>query len=305
MNLKYRAALAAAVYGMAALGMTAPALAKNVQHAPLTAAGVLEASSPGEWRSPDPANMLYLELASGRVVIELAPEFAPAHVANIRTLVRAGYFDGAVVVRAQDNYVVQWSRTAEAPGPTGEAKLSLPGEYSRATGEDMPFTPVPDADSYAPETGFSGGFPAARDTASGTAWLVHCYGMVGAGRGMAPDSGSGAELYAVTGHAPRHLDRNVTLVGRVISGIERLSILPRGGGPLGFYERADERTAIISARMAADLPVAKRMAIELLRTDSASFAALIEARRSRREEWFIEPTGRIEVCNVPLPTRAP
>lgn len=305
MNLKYRATCTAAVCGMATLGMTAQVPAEGAPQAPLTAAGVLEASSPAEWRRPEPADTLYLELASGRVVIELAPQFAPAHVANIKTLVRAGYFDSAVVVRAQDNYVVQWGRTEEAPGPTGEAKSSLPGEYSRAIGEDMPFTPVPDADSYAPETGFSGGFPVARDVSSGTAWLVHCYGMVGAGRGMAPDSGSGAELYAVTGHAPRHLDRNVTLVGRVISGIERLSVLPRGSGPLGFYESAEEHVAIHSARMAADVPVAERTAIELLRTDSASFTALIEARRSRREEWFIEPTRRIEVCNVPLPTRTP
>lgn len=293
----------AMICGLAALAASCPASGEDA--APLTMAGVLEASTPAEWRRPDPLNTLYLELASGRVVIELAPAFAPAHVANIKALVQAGYFDGAVVLRSQDNYVVQWGRTEGNPGPTGDAQRALPGEYSRALGEDMPFTPVPDADPYAPQTGFSGGFPVARDPATGTAWLVHCYGMVGAGRGMAPDSGSGAELYAVTGHAPRHLDRNVTLVGRVIAGIERLSVLPRGSGPLGFYETAAEHVPIVSARLAADVPAAERTDIELLRTDSASFAALIEARRVRREEWFIEPTGRIEVCNVPLPTRTP
>ena len=105
------------------------------------------------------------------------------------------------------------------------------------------------------------------------------------------------------GHSPRHLDRNVTLVGRVLSGIERLSVLPRGTGPLGFYESEEAYVPIVAARLAADVPEEQRTRIELLRTDSASFAALIEARRTRREDWFIEPTGRIEVCNVPLPSR--
>lgn len=277
--------------------------ADEEREAPRTMAEVLEAASPGEWRTPAPEDTVYLELATGRVVIELAPAFAPRHVANIRTLVRAGYFDGSAIVRSQDNYVVQWGRTESDPGDPGEAKASLPGEYSRPIRSDLSFTPLPDPDSYAPETGFSGGFPVARDPRSGTAWLIHCYGMVGAGRGLAADSGSGAELYTVIGHAPRHLDRNVTLVGRVIAGIERLSVLPRGTGPLGFYESPEEFVPIATARLAADTPPAERTAIEMLRTDSASFAAVIRARRERHEAWFLEPTGRIEVCNVPLPTR--
>lgn len=275
------------------------------EQAPPTMAEVLESAPDGHWRTPDPESTVYFELGSGRVVIELAPAFAPNHVANIRALVRAGYFDGAMVVRSQDNYVVQWARTEEASGGTGDAEPSLPGEYARPIGDDLTFTALPDPDSYAPRTGFSAGFPAARDPATGRTWLVHCYGMVGAGRGMASDSGSGAELYTVIGHAPRHLDRNVTLVGRVISGIEHLSVLPRGTGPLGFYEDPEMRVPILRARVAADVPAAERTRIELLRTDSPSFTALIEARRTRREEWFIEPTGRIEVCNVPLPTRTP
>jgi len=275
------------------------------EKAPPTMAEVLAAAPDGDWRAPDPENTVYFEFGSGRVVIELAPAFAPNHVRNIRALVRAGYFDGALVVRSQDNYVVQWGRTEEAPGGTGDAKPSLPGEYARPIGDDLTFTPLPDPDSYAPRTGFSAGFPAARDPATGKTWLVHCYGMVGAGRGMAADSGSGAELYTVIGHAPRHLDRNVTLVGRVISGIENLSVLPRGTGALGFYEDLEVLVPILRARVAADVPVGERTRIQLLRTDSPSFTALIEARRTRREEWFIEPTGRIEVCNVPLPTRTP
>ena len=128
--------------------------------------------------------------------------------------------------------------------------------------------------------------------------------MVGAGRDNAADSGGGTELYAVIGHAPRHLDRNVTLLGRVVQGIEQLSTLPRGTGALGFYEQAKQRVPLRRVRIVADLPAAQRPALEALRTDTTTWAAYVDARRNRHEEWFIEPTGQIEVCNVPLPIRA-
>ncbi len=272
----------------------------------LTSAEILATAPASDWRTPDPDNTLYLELATGRVVIELAPSFAPNHVANIKTLARERYFDGLAIVRAQDNYVVQWGDPAEDEAkkkPLGSALATLPGEFAHA--DDLPFVALPDRDIYAPATGFSLGFPAARDASAGKTWLTHCYGMVGVGRDNAPDSGGGKELYVVIGHAPRHLDRNVTLVGRVIKGIELLSTLPRGTGALGFYEKPQQYVPIKSIRIAADVPQSERTSIELLRTDTPTFAAFVESRRNRREEWFIDPVGHVEVCNVPLPARTP
>lgn len=272
----------------------------------LTSAEILAATTPSDWRAPDPDNTIYLELATGRVVIELAPSFAPNHVANIKTLAREKYFDGLAIVRAQDNYVVQWGDPAEDEAkkkPLGSALATLPGEFAHA--DDLPFVALPDRDVYAPETGFSQGFPAARDTSAGKMWLTHCYAMVGVGRDNAPDSGGGKELYVAIGHAPRHLDRNVTLVGRVIKGIELLSTLPRGTGALGFYEKPEQYVPIKSIRIAADVPESARTPIELLRTDTPTFAAYVESRRNRREEWFIDPVGHVEVCNVPVPARTP
>jgi peptidylprolyl isomerase len=135
------------------------------------------------------------------------------------------------------------------------------------------------------------------------AWLVHCYGMVGAGRDNDVDSGGGTELYVVIGQAPRHLDRNVTLLGRVVRGMELLSVMPRGSGALGFYEKPAERTPVRSLRVAADVPEGERTPLEVLRTDTATFAAYVEARRNRHEEWFKVPAGRIDVCNIPVPAR--
>src|SRR4029077_9343656 len=137
----------------------------------------------------------------------------------------------------------------------------------------------------------------------GRAWLIHCYGMVGAGRGNDVDSGGGTELYAVIGHAPRHLDRNVTLLGRVVQGMELLSALPRGTGALGFYEKPEQRVPIKSVRLAAEMPAAERTNLEVLRTDSQTFTDLVESRRNRRDDWYKVPAGKIDLCNVPIPAR--
>ena len=274
--------------------LAAPAFGAD---APKSLDEILAASPVTDWQALDPRNTLYMDLPAGRVVIELVPDFAPQTAANIRALAHAHYFDGAFIVRAQDNYVVQWARDEKSPAV--KVNVTGRGEFERT--RDVAFTPLPDPDSYAAETGFASGFPAARDAQH--AWLVHCYGMVGAGRDNAADSGTGAELYAVIVQAPRHLDRNITLVGRVVQGMELLSVMPRGTGPLGFYTKPEQRTKIVSMHLAADLPPAQRLDLEALRTDSATFHTIVEARRNRREPWFFRPANRIDVCNVPLPVR--
>ncbi len=270
-------------------------------------ADVLAASKSTDWRLLDPENTLYLELPRGRVVIELAPDFASNHVANVKALAREHYFDGLAILRVQENYVVQWGDPeAEKPDRARQilhAKRTLPAEFERALDPALPFTRLPDGDVYAPEVGFSGGFPVARDPKSGKMWLVHCYGMVGAGRDNPTDSGGGTELYVVIGQAPRQLDRNVTLLGRVVQGMELLTVLPRGTGALGFYEKAEQRLPIKAIQVAADVPVAERTELEIIRTDTPTFQALIESRRNRHEEWFHVAAGRIDVCNVPIPVR--
>ncbi|HEV7610308.1 MAG TPA: peptidylprolyl isomerase [Steroidobacteraceae bacterium] len=263
---------------------------------------VLAASSQADWRALDPDNTLYVELPGGRVVIELAPSFAPLHVANIKTLTRAHYFDALSIIRVQDNYVAQWGDPENRhPLPAGIGKVAA--EFDSVIPAQMPFARLPDGDVYAPEVGFSQGLPVARDPALRRTWLAHCYGMVGVGRDLDVESGSGAELYVVIGHSPRHLDRNVALVGRVLKGMELLSGLPRGGAEMGFYTKTEAPIPIKSIRVAADVPKQERSNLEVIRTDSAAFAALIESRRNRPEDFFKVPAGHIELCNVPIPVR--
>ncbi len=271
-------------------------------HRAPTAAEVLAASTASDWRALDPQNTLYLELSSGRVVIELMPEFAPHHVANVLALTRGRYYDGLAIVRSQDNYVVQWG-DPDGKKSVGAAHRTLPAEFERPL-RGLSVVRLPDPDTYAPEVGFVDDFPVAADPASGRAWLVHCYGMVGAGRDTDVDSGGGTELYVVIGQAPRHLDRNVTLLGRVVSGMERLSVMPRGTGALGRYEHPEQYAPLSSMRVAAEVPPAQRTNLEVLRTDTPTFLAYLEARRNRHEDWFKVPAGHVDVCNIPLPVRA-
>jgi peptidylprolyl isomerase len=284
----------------AAQGTNATAPAETA-HRPMTTADVISSSTAADWRPLDPQNTLYMDLPAGRVIIELNAEFAPHHAANIIALAREGYYNGTAIVRSQDNYVVQWA-DPDGKRPIKNAQKTVAAEFER-TARGISFTPLVDPDTYAPEVGFTDGFPTARDPKFGRAWLVHCYGMVGAGRDNDVDSGGGTELYVVTGHAPRHLDRNVTLVGRVVQGMDLLSALPRGTGALGFYEKPDQRVPIRTIRVAADVPASQRTELEVLRTDTPTFTAYVEARRNRREEWFKVPAGHVDVCNVPIVVR--
>jgi peptidylprolyl isomerase len=264
--------------------------------APLSPTDIVAQAPASDWRSLDPANLLVMRLASGTAMIELAPDFAPRTVANVKRLAHEHYFDGGWIVRSQDNYVVQWSQD----GDKAKAEAKHPGYAEFEQPRRASFRPLPDPDAYAAQAGFDGDFPAASDGAR--EWLVHCYGMVGVGRDTPPASGSGIDLYAVNGQAPRHLDRNITLVGRIVSGMELLSSLPRGTGPLGFYDKPAQRTRILSIGLASETPGAPRL--QVLKPDSASFRAYGEARRNRRDAWFARPAGHVDVCNIPVPVRA-
>lgn len=158
-------------------------------------------------------------------------------------------------------------------------------------------------DSYAEFVQFEKGWPLGVEGNGPDTrfWPVHCYGMVGVGRDMSPDTGTGAELYTVIGQAPRHLDRNIALVGRVIEGMEYLSSLPRGHGPLGLYEKPEQRVPIASIRLGNEVPGLP--AYQYLSTESGAFAKYADARANRRDPFFIVPAGGVDICNVPVPIR--
>ena len=291
-----------------ALAVPAASAQESGPAKPRTTQEILDASLPSDWRTPDPANTLYMDLEAGRIVIELVPAFAPRHVANIRTLAKEGFWDGTSIYRSHDNFVVQFGdadgEDAAKAKPLGSAERKLPAEFER-NARGLPFHALPDRDGWAAEVGFAEGFPAARDGAEGKAWMTHCYGALGAGRNLEADSSIGAELYVVTGQSPRQLDRNITVVGRVLQGMELLSAIPRGPAPMGFYEDPALRTPIKAIRLASEVPAAGRERIEVLRTDTPTFDAMVESRRNRRDDFYKRPAGHIDLCNIAIPVRTP
>ena len=155
-------------------------------------------------------------------------------------------------------------------------------------------------DAYSRLSGISvDGWPIAGD---GThSWIAHCYGTVGVARDDAPDTGTGAELFMPLGGSARRLDRNYTIVGRVIDGARHLSALPRSTAKMGVYESAAERTPILWMRLASDMPEGERPHYLYRAADNARFAAMIAAKENPQPP-MVAPGG-VDVCDVPLEVR--
>ena len=294
------APLLAALLAQAAAA-PAPAGAPAAAAAPLPS-DPLEA----DWQAIPDDEILVMTLAGGhRVAIRLAPRYAPAHVANIRKLAAARWWDGTGVYRVQDNYVAQWGggddKTALPPGVVENP----PAEYEWPGFDAVAAFRFAKPDSYAVKTGVSAdGWPLANYGA--TSSLTHCYSMVGVARDLAPSTGSGAELYTVIGHAPRALDRNIAIVGRVVEGMQWLSSLPRGTADLGVYAPGEAHMPIVSVRLASQLPATERPRYQVRATGNPRFAAWIKARENRSGPFFTVPAGGVDVCNaLPAVRRAP
>jgi cyclophilin family peptidyl-prolyl cis-trans isomerase len=290
-----------------------------------------------DWVAIAPSDLMVMNLAADakgkprRVIIQLMPPpFSQGWIGNIRKLAAAQWWDGTSINRVQDNYVVQWGDATEKKAmPMGLVAVSEANYVAKPSAtmvrvrneelagfkkmmkqmiENSDWEEVrersarpPFGDLYAQATGLYSGWPYGADLDDRLVWPIHCYGMVGVGRDMPPNTGTGAELYTVIGHAPRHLDRNIALVGRVIEGIEHLSSLPRGTGALGFYEKAEERVPILSVRIGSEVNDVPRF--EYLSTESVTFAHYADARANRRDPFFIKSAGGADICNIPVPVR--
>ena len=307
-------AAAPAVYAQA----SAAQAAGRAKPSPLAPSEIVAAAPKGDWTAIPASDLLVMDLAPDpkgkprRVVIQLMPPpFSAGWIGNIRTLAKAHWWDGMTINRVQDNYVVQWGdpnaddKVKAKALPVGLATMAE-SRYTMARRKPrMPANSHADTmlrrDPFAPAASLQDGWPVALNKTR--QWPVHCYGMVGVGRDLSPNTGTGAELYVVIGHAPRHLDRNIALVGRVIEGIEYLSSLPRGHGGLGFYdlEQGDEQVTITSIHPGGE--VTGLPAYEYLSTESASFAKYADARANRRDAFFIRPAGGADICNIPVPVR--
>lgn len=263
------------------------------------------------WRAVDPENLLLIEVPYGTVAVELAPAFAPNHVARMKELARAGHYDAdASFYRVIEGFVAQGGvapafETKEEEEAFDDGAPEIAAELSRPMGADVTFTPLGSPDLFAPETGHAGGFAAARDPEDATVWLAHCPGAIAMARGEGADTGS-SHFYVVLGE-PRYLDRNLTIFGRVIDGMDLIQKLNRGDRVIdnGVIPDPEKRDPILSMRVAADLPAETRPAFEVMRTDSEAFEAHKRSLRVRDAAFFVrKPPEVLDVCQVPAPVRA-
>lgn len=260
------------------------------------------AQEDGSWRNLDPANTVYLELPDGEVIIELNPDFAPLTVAQFKRLVGAGFYDGLGFYRVIGGFVAQGGDGSDMAAP--HEVPGLPAEFERAWSDELSFVSVQKPDMFAAETGFIDGFAAARNMEQKKVWLTHCPGVVAMARNNAPDTGS-SDFYIVIGQAPRYLDRNLTIFGRVVDGMEVVQRIIRGTVEAnGMIPDGAPRTGIIRARLGSDLPPAERAELQIADTNSSTFQDVLATRRVRGKPFFHhKPPEVLDVCQVPVATR--
>ncbi|MBV1798408.1 peptidylprolyl isomerase [Siccirubricoccus sp. G192] len=183
-----------------------------------------ETPAPGQ--TPEPAaaptnaggeDTLILELKDGNVTIELLPDLAPRHVERIKTLVRAGFYDGTVFHRVIEGFMAQGGDpTGTGTGGAREqGHADLPAEFSP---------------------------PSKARFQRGTCGMA---------RAQNPDSAN-SQFFIMFAPAPS-LDGQYTIWGRVVSGMEAVDKIKRGSGGNGIVQGPDK---LLRARIAADAAAA-------------------------------------------------
>ncbi|WP_265569361.1 peptidylprolyl isomerase [Sphingomicrobium nitratireducens] len=270
---------------------------------PRTPADPVMEAPDSAWQEISPEDLVVMDVDGKRVVIQLAPAFAPSHVANVRTFARSGYWDGATVYRVVDNWVTQWGvggnpayEEEDKPLPEGAIEAP-PADYSRPLSK-TDITPLGSSDSFSAMAGFENGWPVAVHV-DGSVSPTYCYGYVGVARGADPDTGSGSELFAIIGTPARRLDRNYALVGRVIDGMENLSALPRGTDRMGVYAEGQRQVPIGRVTVMADLPEGERTRYRMMPEGSPSFAEYVYL--TRHNVHYGRGTSGADICSVRVP----
>ena len=251
------------------------------------------------WREVDPDRLVFVETSAGDFAIELNPLFAPATVRQFERLVRAGFYDGLGFYRVIDGFVAQGGDGSDL-GEFSEVPL-IKAEFEIDWPQDQEWTPVQEPDLFAAETGLLDGFAVGRDKDAGKAWLAHCPGIVAMARNDGPDT-SRTDLYIVIGQAPRYLDRNMNVFGRVIHGMDTVQRIRRGpADENGIIQDDAAMTRIRSMKMAGDIPESERLRALVPDTVDKSFRKLLKDRRDRKEDFFHHKPPRVlDVCQVPV-----
>ena len=252
------------------------------------------------WRQLDPQQTVYMQISEGLVVFELNPLFAPKTVRQFKQLLKDDFYRGLSFYRVIDGFVAQGGDESDINLPNAQPQLEA--EFEIKWSDELNWIPVQRDDLFADETGFIDGFAAARTKRK--AWLTHCPGVLAMARNNEPDTGS-TDFYIVIGQAPRYLDRNLTIFGRVVHGMDVVQRIRRGpADENGVIESDVDRSRIKSLKLATELPEEEQLEIYVMDTNSAGFNDYMQARRNRTAPFFHRKPPRVlDVCQVPVNTR--
>ncbi|MEL7128000.1 MAG: peptidylprolyl isomerase [Pseudomonadota bacterium] len=277
----------------------------QVQERSLSASDLLAEPLPApastDWRLVDPEDLLLIKTRHGVTAIELDLSFAPNHAARMRDLVRAGFYNGEYFYRVIDGFVAQ-------AGVQHDDRMSdwppLQNENDRARSFET-LIPLGNEDLFTDEVGHTvRGFSMGRDRSLGREWLLHCPGAMAMARDEDPNTG-GTEFYIVL-DAQRYLDRNLTIFGRVIDGMEHIQALERGDRAVesGVIQPPRTGDEILSATLAADLPDDLRPEYYVMKTNRQAFEEAKRAKRIRAEPFFYRrPPAILDICGFDVPVK--
>lgn len=250
------------------------------------------------WTDIAQSDLVYLETSEGLVVIQLTDTIAPKHVENFTNLVTEGFYNNTSFYRVLEGFVAQAGNPSQA-----DSKNTVDAEFTQTASEAVSqFQLIEKEEFLAQSTGYIGGFPAGRE--GNEEWLLHCPTTVAMARSNDANSAS-TEFYVVLGHAPRHLDRNMSVFGRVVYGFEHLQSLPRGlAGADGAMQNGEKAGIILSAELGSQRDKKKQLALQVQNTQEQGFLNRLSSARVKDNPFYIyKGNGRLDVCYYRPATR--
>jgi peptidylprolyl isomerase len=259
--------------------------------APMTLPASALAQAASDWRTVAPENLLVIDTAKGRVLVEVSPLAAPNHVERIRTLANQGFYDGLKFHRVIPNFMAQ---TGDPQG-TGQGGSDLPdlkAEFSFRRGADAAFARLPTASGV---VGLVGALPVQTQPDAQMmitadfkvdAGGLFCTGVLGMARAGSPDSAN-SQFFLMTGERDI-LNGQYTAFGRVLSGQETLRALNAGSeAEDGKVANPDVMTRV---RMASALPEGERPTV---RVQTAAAAVAAAQAAGQTNVCAIQPTAEV------------
>ncbi|WOH39153.1 peptidylprolyl isomerase [Thalassotalea fonticola] len=258
-----------------------------------------EQASNKPWKQVEQQNLIYLELDTGTVTILLADFFAPKHTKYIQDLVNEGFYDGLPLYRVIENFVVQGGDKSNQKA--SNVKRSIKAEFERDIHTQTPFSLVQQNDLFAEQTGFINGFAVGRSVTEGKEWLIHCPGAINLARGLHPNSGT-TDFAIMFGTPPRHLDRNMSVFGRIIVGWEHFYQVKRGPKDAGgVFKDTNKASHIVKAYLGSSLDLEKQQSVFIENTATPAFKQRIEKRRKLDNDFYqYKGNGNMDVCYFPV-----